>query len=134
VGDEFANCAGHTGFAEGQRGRAAQTPCGGDEAPFAGQQETRLHLDRDHPGHPGAVRGVGAARGMGHGDVEQGHRGAAMRDLEGVGELRPKRQGQHGAPRLDLHQLEAKQAREGNLDLEFHASGTWRGLSPRGRH
>ena len=106
-------------FAERHRRRAMQAPAGADQAAEAGPQEARLHLDRDDARSLGDAVLARAARGVGHDDVEQGHRHAAVGDAPRVGELLAQLGRDLGLAALEAEQLEAEQLDERNLDQEL---------------
>ncbi len=102
------------GFRERERGRAVQELAPRHQRPAGRLHEAGLHLDRDHAD---VGRYVAAGRD-GHGDIHEGHRGAAVGDAEGIQVVRLRGVVQFGFSALHMVQGEAEVADKGNFGAE----------------
>jgi hypothetical protein len=106
-------------FAEGHRRGAVQAPALAHEPPEGRAQEGRLHLDRRCADRVDLAARPRAPRRVGHGDVEQGHGDAAVRDAPRVRQLLAKLDRDVGLVALEAQQLEAERLGERDADQEL---------------
>ena len=125
MGTKLAFAVEHTAFSEGHGGGFVQHQTQRPQAPVGGPHEAGFHLDGGHagPGRGAVPRGVAAlhmaaARGMGHGHVEQGHQHAAVRHLPRVEVSLIEIDTQLGMAAVEVVQLEAEGFDEGYVEGE----------------